>query len=99
MSAKKVAIFVQTITWIDVDLSSMGLYGTYWRPISPKVLKISICKMSLKNKLVKLHPHLSEVNVLSKIRSVEMKVYPLAACDGMSFLHCNCMDDIQWCED
>ena len=46
-------------------LSSMGLCGTQPRLITQEVLKISICKFSLKNTIVKLLPHLSEANELN----------------------------------
>ena len=35
----------QAITWTNVDLSSVGFHGTHLRPISQRVLTVSICKM------------------------------------------------------
>ena len=47
----------QTITWINVDKSSVRSCGIYPRAISQEVMKMSICKMSLKIALSKLLPH------------------------------------------
>ena len=56
----------QVITWTNVDLSSsMGFCGTHQWPFSQEVLKILIGKMSLKNTLVNLLPHLSGANELT----------------------------------
>ena len=48
----------QAIIWTNVNLSSMGFCGTYLRPISLEVFKISVHKVSLKNTLVIWETHL-----------------------------------------
>ena len=44
--------------------------GTHLRPILQEVVKVSIFKMSLKNTLVKLLPHLSEATELNNSFSI-----------------------------
>ena len=42
-----VALHHQAIAWANVDLSSMGFFGTHLRPISQELLKISIGELKL----------------------------------------------------
>ena len=57
-----VAWWHQAIIWANVGFSSKVFCGTHLRPILHKMFKISICKMNLKNTLVKLLPHFSGAN-------------------------------------
>ena len=41
-----VASWRQAISWTNVDLSSMGFFGTHIEPVLQEAYKISICKMS-----------------------------------------------------
>ena len=53
------------MTWTNLDFSLLGLCDIHLRSIWQEVLKILIHKMSLKNKLVKLLPHLLGANALN----------------------------------
>ena len=56
------AWWYQAITWTNVDLLSVVFCGIHLRAIFWEVLKISICKMSLKITILKLLLYLPKTN-------------------------------------
>ena len=55
------------ITWTNVDLSTMRIWGIHWREISQEIFKISILDMSLKMTNPTLQQHFPVANELTPL--------------------------------
>ena len=60
----------QTITWTNVDLSSVRSCIIHLRTLSKEALKVPISKASLKIEFLKLHPNLPGANELKTVQYV-----------------------------